>query len=117
MIKVEMPEQLKPIRGGPVTVGNVYTNAHTKYFRLIVAIVPKAGNRPWNDVVCLHLNIFGDIIGCSNQPYDYVSNHMDLVGKCNLNMPALKVEWVRHEGSEPSGKDAGGSKKSRQKRT
>lgn len=92
-----MDPMIRPHRGGEVKVGNVYTNPHGKsFYKVVVGIVDTStvrGRRPWNNVVCLHINISGDVVGSSNQPVTYVSEHQDLIGFVK-DMPSLKIEWL-----------------------
>lgn len=85
-------------RGSPVVVGNVYANNRVPafpYFRVVVAISSgRYGKQPWNCVVCLHIDVKGDIQGSSNNPLEYVRDHWDLIGHV-VEMPTLKIEWLR----------------------
>ena len=93
-MKAILSPQIKPRRGCEVAVGNVYQNPHGKpFYKIVVGVIDRAGNRPWNNVVMLHIDIRGDVTGSSNQPYDYVKDHHDLCGKVEA-MPTLKVEWL-----------------------
>lgn len=89
-----MVPQFHPRRGGEVKVGNVYTNPHGKNFYKIVVgmVVREFDRRPWNNVIMLHVNTAGEIVGSSNQPLTYISEHQDLVGIVKV-MPSLKIEW------------------------
>lgn len=96
-MKVEMVPQLKPRRGGQVLVGNVYTNPHGRpFYKVVVGIIPpEYSNRArWNNIVMLHIDSTGNIVGASTQPTKYVSEHQDHVGTVR-NMPSLKIEWLK----------------------
>jgi hypothetical protein len=80
-------------RGGPVEVGNVYTNPKNRYFRIALNVIKRKDGRPWNNVVCIHVDSNGEIVGSSNQPEIYMSEHQDLVGKIK-EMPSMKIEWI-----------------------
>jgi hypothetical protein len=95
-MKVDIGHQLRLHRGGPVEVGNVYSNCKNRYFRVVIGIVKRQCNRPWNNVVCMHVDATGEIVGSSNQPELYVSEHQDLVGKV-LDMPSMKITWFEDE--------------------
>lgn len=97
-MKIDMVPQLNPTRGGSVKVGNVYTNPHGKFYKIVVAIVTPEhsinhGSR-FNNVVMLHISTSGHIVGSSNQPMQYISQHQDLVGIVK-SMPTLKIEWLK----------------------
>ncbi len=94
-MKIEMSPKLHPRRGGEVKVGNVYANPHGKNFYKIVVGIPTQAQR-WNNVVCLHVDTSGNVVGASCSPKLYVSEHQDLVGFVN-NMPSLKIEWLKEE--------------------
>lgn len=98
-MKVEMIPPIKPVRGGEVKVGNVYTNPHGRsFYKIVVGIVNNVERRrPWNNIVMLHVNVSGDIIGSSNQPMAYVKDHQDLIGTIE-KMPTMKVEWLKGKG-------------------
>lgn len=85
-------------RGGPVEVGNVYTNPHGKnVFKVVVAIVPdnaRARGRPWNNIVLLDVMHDGTIVRGHNEPETYIREHQDLVGKVK-EFGTLKIEWLR----------------------
>lgn len=94
-MKVEIEPRIYPHRGGEVIVGNVYQGKpNQRYFRLVVGVVSRENNRPWNNVVCLSIDAFGNVVGASCQPYAYVQEHQDLIGRV-LEMPSLKIEWLR----------------------
>ena len=95
-MKVEINgQQIHPRRGGPVEVGNVYGNAYGKpFFRLVVGVMSRVGDRPWRNVVCIRLDTAGNIVGCATEPEAYVSEHQDLIGKVH-EMPNMKIEWFR----------------------
>lgn len=91
-MKVEINPPIKPKRGSPAKVGNVYSHPWGRHYRVCLAVVDRKGTRPWNNVVLLHVNVYGEIVGCSNQPEAYVADHCDLVGHVK-DMPSLKIEW------------------------
>ena len=94
-MKVEISPRLYPQRGGEVVEGNVYQGKpNQRYFRLVVAVVEREHNRPWNNVVCLSIDAFGKIVGASCQPYAYIQDHQDLIGRVK-EMPSMKIEWLR----------------------
>lgn len=94
-MKITMKPTIHPRRGAEVLVGNVYSNPHGKsYFKVVLGIVQRQGTRPWNNVVMLHVDATGRIVGSSNQPIVYVSEHQDLVGRVR-DMPELKISWLR----------------------
>lgn len=96
-MKVEISPRLYPHRGGSVLVGNVYQGKpNQRHFRLVVSIVEREDQRPWNNVVCLSIDAFGKIVGASCQPYAYIQDHQDLIGRCT-DMPNLKIEWLREQ--------------------
>lgn len=91
-----------PRRGAEVVAGNVYQNPHGRpLYKIVLGIVDRMGNRPWNNVVMLHVNAQGDVIGSSNQPYNYVKDHHDLVGRVT-EMPELDIEWTNETVADPS---------------
>lgn len=82
-------------RGGPVKVGNVYTNPHGKpHFKIVLGIVAKERERPFNNVALLKIFATGEIAGCCMEPETYVRDHQDLVGVVE-SMPTLKIRWNR----------------------
>ena len=94
-MKIEMSQKLYPRRGAEVKEGNVYVHerqGRTTY-KIVLGIIERANNRPFNNVVMLHVDIYGKIQGSSNQPADYVKNHHNLVGHCT-SMPTLKIKWI-----------------------
>ena len=94
-MKVHMHPTIEPRRGGEVLVGNVYTNKHGRpYYKMVVGIIEREGNRPWNNVVMLHVDATGRICGSSNQPIVYVKDHQDLMGRV-AQMPDLDIEWLK----------------------
>ena len=96
-MKVEISPRLHIHRGGEVEVGNVYSNDHSRYFRIVVSIVARRNSRvPWNNVVCIHIDATGEIVGSSNQPINYMKEHQDLIGKVK-QMPSMKIEWFRED--------------------
>lgn len=95
-MKVIMTPTIEPRRGDKVEVGNVYGNAHgAPHYKVVVGIVASdKWNRPYNRVVCIHIDATGRIVGCSRNPEEYIANHQDLLGKVK-SMPELKIEWLR----------------------
>lgn len=94
---VEISPRLYAHRGGDVEVGNVYSNDHSRYFRVVIAVAGlRKGRVPWNNVVCIHVDATGDVIGASCQPIRYMQEHQDLIGKVK-QMPSMKIEWFREE--------------------
>lgn len=91
-MKVEMTPTLHPQRGGEVKEGNVYSNAHGRFYKIVVGL--KGNGRGYRNVVCIHVDIMGDVVGCSTNPATYISEHQDLVGVIK-EMPNLKIEWLR----------------------
>lgn len=99
-MKVILPGPMALRRGGEVEVGNVYQNPHGRaFFKVVVGIVEKVRNRPWNDIVLIHVNAKGEVVGSSNAPLQYIKNHHDLVGRVN-KMPELKMRWARPRGED-----------------
>lgn len=96
-MKIDISPRMHPSRGGEVLVGNVYSNDTTRFLRIVVGVVhEKYRNRgKWNNVVCIHVDPTGDVVGASCQPTLYMQEHQDLVGRCK-NMPTLKIEWLRN---------------------
>ena len=94
-MKIEMVPRIYSRRGEPVEVGNVYANPSLRYYRIVMAVVNQNGTRPWNNVTCIHVNSFGDIVGSSNQPQRYVQEHQDLVGRVVGEMPSMKIRWLK----------------------
>lgn len=94
-MKVEVSPRMFPQRGGEVEVGNVYSNDHARYFKVVIAIATKRNGRsPWNNVVCIHIDATGEIVGASCQPRNYMREHQDLIGKVK-SMPSMKIEWFK----------------------
>ncbi len=94
---VEISPRLYAHRGGDVEVGNVYSNDHSRYFRVVIAIAGlRKGRVPWNSVVCIHVDATGEVTGASCQPINYMREHQDLIGKVK-QMPSMKIEWFRTE--------------------
>lgn len=94
-MKVTLDPKMVIHRGGEVKVGNVYSNPKFRYWRIVIGINDRAtGRKTWNNVVCIHVDIDGNVIGCSNQPTNYMKEHQDLVGHVK-EMPSMKVEWLR----------------------
>ena len=96
-MKVQMVPRIYPRRGDPVVEGNVYANPGLRYYRVVVAVIDRAGTRPWNNIVCIHVNSMGDVVGSSNMPQAYVQTHQDLVGKVVGEMPSMKIEWFKEQ--------------------
>ena len=94
-MNVKMHPNISPRRGGEVVIGNVYTNRHGRpYYKIVMGIIVRDNNRPWNNVVMLHVDATGQICGSSNQPHKYVQDHQDLMGKV-VAMPELDIEWLK----------------------
>lgn len=94
-MKINMGNRLEPRRGDPVKVGNVYANTHGRpFYRIVIAVVGREGGRPWNNVVCIHVNSITGVMGSSNVPEKYLSEHNDLIGYVK-DMPELKIEFIR----------------------
>lgn len=95
-MKVTLDPALVIHRGGEVKVGNVYSNPKFRYWRVVVGIIKQDGFKRsrWNNVVCIHVDINGDIVGASCQPHKYMSEHQDFVGVVK-EMPSMKIEWLR----------------------
>lgn len=91
-MKIEL-ENKNQIRGVDPAVGNVYINPNGKppLHKIVISVVEK--NKVWNNVIMIHVNPDGDIVGASSQPFLYVKNHHNLVGKVK-DMPTLKIKWV-----------------------
>lgn len=94
-MKVILDPTITVHRGGEVKVGNVYSNPKFRYWRIVVGIIPpvEIGRSRWNNVVCIHVDIDGNIVGASCQPTRYMSEHQDLVGHVKT-MPSMKIEWL-----------------------
>lgn len=99
-MKVEIAPKLYPTRGSEVLLGNVYANNRPpafRHLRIVVGLVNHVNGRNiWSNVVLIHVDDNGDVIGASRQPRDYVKNHWDLVGRVK-EMPTLKVEWIKEK--------------------
>ena len=97
-MKIEMQHKMKPRRGGEVKVGNVYINAHGKnIYKIVVGITDqKKGHGYWNNVICIHIDTMGNIVGCSRNPMTYIAEHQDWVGIVR-NPPTMRVEWFGKE--------------------
>lgn len=99
-MKVEISPQLYPKRGGEVIIGNTYANNRApafRDFRIVIGIVRETnGRHPWNCVVVIHVDAKGNVVGASRQPYNYVKDHWDLIGKV-VEMPTLKIEWLHED--------------------
>lgn len=98
-MKVDMAPLRAAHRGGPVEIGNVYACNRAPAFGDFRIVVGKAthegtGRIPWNNVIMIHVNAGGEVVGCSRQPTEYVKNKWDLLGKVK-QMPTLKIEWVK----------------------
>jgi len=95
-MKAELTPRMFPRRGAEVSVGGVYVSRRNgrPCYKVVIAVVPREGNRPWSNTVFLHIAATGDIIGSSMQPYDYVKDHMDLIGRAN-DLPSFKIEWLK----------------------
>ena len=99
-MKVEMGRRLHPRRGGPVLVGNIYSNPHGRnYYKVVVNVLTKNSTgwrQRYTNVIMLHVDTLGNIVGSSNQPETYVSEHQDLVGKVK-GMPTLKLDFFQKD--------------------
>ena len=64
-MKVTLSPQIKPRRGCEVKLGSVYQNPHGRpFYKLVVGLVDRtARNRPWNNVILLHIDAKGNIVG------------------------------------------------------
>lgn len=100
-MKVEIEPRLHPNRGGEVKIGNVYSNQKFRYYRLVVGIIDSkhARRSRWANVVCIHVDATGEIVGCSCQPTVYMREHQDLVGHVT-KMPSMKIVWNRESERE-----------------
>jgi hypothetical protein len=88
---------LHTYRGGPVKIGNVYTNPHGKpHFKIVLGIVNQINHRPFKNVALLKILATGEIAGCAMEPEKYVQDHQDLIGIVE-EMPTLKIKWLRKE--------------------
>lgn len=85
-------EQLRPRRGSPPEIGNVYSHMKARYYKVVLGIGDP--NQRWNCVHLLHVDATGEVVGTSSQPIPYVQNYQDLVGKVK-SMPNLKIEWLK----------------------
>lgn len=90
-----MIPQLRPRRGGPVKVGNVYANPTGRFYKVVIGIIPKDFGRreKFANIAMLHIDSLGRVCGAACQPEGYVQNHQDPVGVVK-NMPSLKIEWL-----------------------
>jgi hypothetical protein len=98
-MKAIITNMTAPRRGAEPEVGNVYQNPHGRpWYKIIVGIVndPSRIRAPYNNIVMLHIDARGEIVGSSNQPTAYVRDHHDLVGKVK-EMPNLKIDWFRED--------------------
>lgn len=101
-MKVLLAPRLFPRRGGDVVEGNVYANNRAPAFhdfRIVIGVIDNCGGRPWNRVVLIHVDSFGKVVGASRQPYNYVKDHWDLIGRV-VKMPTMKIEWLRESDRE-----------------
>lgn len=95
-MKIQIPDPYTPRRGDPVVPGNVYTHKGGKpYFRLVLAVVTRVYDKPWNNVVAIHVDGTGAIVGCSMNPERYLSEHNDLVGKVEGELPTIKFNFLK----------------------
>lgn len=99
-MKVTLDPCILPQRGGDVVIGNVYANNRApafRDFRIVIGLVEMVnGRQPWNRVVLIHVDASGSVVGASRQPYNYVKDHWDLIGKVK-EMPSMKIEWLTPE--------------------
>ena len=80
-------------RGGPVEIGNVYSNPHGKnVFKIVVGKIKEKHH----NIVLLNVNHKGEVVRGVNEPECYIRDHQDLVGKVK-SFPTLKIEWLRDE--------------------
>lgn len=95
-MKAELNPTIAPRRGTQPKIGNVYSHARGKpVWKIVVGhVAMDKRERPWNNVVLLHVNLTGDVVSCSREPEAYVRDHQDLVGYVKT-MPTLKVEWLK----------------------
>lgn len=94
-MKFKIQPKIVPRRGTPVVEGNVYANRKGQnYFDVVIAILKRDGDRPWNNVCILRVDIHGNLRGVRQEPERYVSEHKDLVGKVK-EIPALEIEWFK----------------------
>lgn len=92
-MKINLTPRLTPRRGEPVRVGNVYsTKMGPNGYFLVVGVVRRDGDRPWNNVVLLRFDQAGQVTRGSNEPEAYVQDHKDLIGFVE-NMPDIIVKW------------------------
>jgi hypothetical protein len=98
-MKIHFTPRLKPRRGSPVKVGNVYATKQGLNGYFIVVGILKVGKheRPYNNITMLRFNMEGEIIRGLNEPEQYVQNHKDLVGEIKGGVPSLEVEWYEHD--------------------
>lgn len=98
LVKVDIPINFSPVRGADVVEGNVYVHPRGRpFFKIVVGVLTEQmalGRRKWNNVIMLHVDATGQVVGASQQPILYVKNHQDLVGKVR-ELPSLKIEWIK----------------------
>lgn len=94
-MKIKAPTPYLPRRGSPVAPGNVYSHRGGRpYFRIVLGLVEKQRERPFNNCVCLHVAGNGELMGCSMQPERYLSEHNDLVGKVDGDLPTISFHFL-----------------------
>lgn len=83
-------------RGGPVEIGNVYTNPHGRpHYKIVIGIIERCSRgRPWKNIALYKVFADGSCAGACTEPETYIRDHQDLVGKCT-NLPPLKIEWSK----------------------
>ena len=102
-MKVKVPDPYTPTRGAPVVPGNVYSHRSGRpYFRIVLGLVEKHRDRPFNNAICLHVAGNGELVGCSMQPHRYLSEHNDLVGKVDGELPTIAFHFL----TGPDSRDA-----------
>lgn len=94
-MQMKMSPRLKPRRGDLCRVGNVYATKQgvNGYFLVVGVSHPGKNERPYNNVHMIRFNMSGEVVGCVNEPEVYVSNHKDLVGEIDGEMPKMEVKW------------------------
>lgn len=98
-MKVHMSPERRARRGDPVAIGNVYCVRNSRAYSIVIAIVRRQNERPWNNVICLRVNAMGEVEGCEAIPEAYCSDHRDLVGKAD-KIPDFSVRWLDDDGGK-----------------
>lgn len=93
-MKVIAHPERRAKRGGPVEIGNVYSNPHGRpHYKIVLGITERCSRgRPWKNVAVYKVLADGSCAGAGTEPEKYLSEHQDLVGKV-ANMPTLKIKW------------------------